>query len=175
MLYDAGNFETVSNNIDGYNIYVATTAPDMSLISGTDDKNTVWTKVADTKGRRNDNIKTDIIAPVATRYVKLEIPRSRTSGAVSLYEFEIHKKDNASGVAETSTNDIQIIPNVLKSGGSFTVKNFLSGKLSIFDLRGVLLMEKDIAENETIVQVPIRAGTYLVTLNNAKAAKLVVM
>ena len=171
VLYDAGNFEAVSNNIDGYNIYVATTAPEMNLISKTEDKNTVWTKVANTKGRRNDNIKTDIIAPVAARYVKLEIPRSRTSGAVALYEFEIYKKDNASGVAEKTINDIQITPNILTSGDNFTVKNFTSGQLSIFNLQGVLLMNKDISENETIVHVPFPAGTYVVALKSDKTAK----
>lgn len=177
VLYDAGNFEAVSNNIDGYNIYVSTTAPDMSLISTTEDKNTVWTKVADAKGRRNDNIKTDIIAPVAARYVKLEIPSSRTSASVSLYEFEVYKKDNTSASTATSISDAQIIPNVLRSGDYFTVKNFPSGKLSIFDLRGVLLMEKNITENETLMRVSLPTGIYVVALKNdqsGKAVKLIV-
>jgi hypothetical protein len=178
VLYDAGNFEAVSNNIDGYSIYVTTTAPDMSLISNMEDKNTVWTKVADTKGRRNDNIKTDIIAPVAARYVKLEIPRSRTSGEGSLYEFEIYKKDDASATTTTLINDIEIFPNVLKSGDSFTVKNFPAGELSVFNLQGMLLLDKVITENETVVHVPIPAGTYVVALKNnqsGKTAKLIVM
>jgi predicted GH43/DUF377 family glycosyl hydrolase len=178
VLYDAGNFEAVSNNIDGYSIYVTTTAPDMSLISNMEDKNTVWTKVADTKERRNDNIKTDIIAPVAARYVKLEIPRSRTSGEGSLYEFEIYKKDDASATTTTLINDIEIFPNVLKSGDSFTVKNFPAGELSVFNLQGMLLLDKVITENETVVHVPIPAGTYVVALKNnqsGKTAKLIVM
>jgi hypothetical protein len=171
VLYDAGNFEAVSNNIDGYSIYVATTAPDMSLISKTEDKNTVWTKVADTKGRRNDNIKTDIIVPVAARYVKLEIPRSRTSGEGSLYEFEIYKKENELATTSTSIHDIQIFPNVLKSGDSFMLKNFPAGKLSIFNLQGILLLDKIITENETVVHVSIPSGTYFVALKNDKTAK----
>lgn len=169
VLYDAGN----SYNVDGYNIYVATTAPDLTLISKTEDRNTIWTKVVDAKGVRNDNIKTDIIMPVAARYVKLEIPRSLTHGAVYLYQFEIHKKGSNSNIEQANVNDIEITPNILKSGDNLTIKNFSFGKLRIFNSQGVLLMDKNICEKETIIPIQVPAGTYIIELNNNTFRKAV--
>lgn len=177
-LYDAGNFEAQSYNIDGYNIYVAATEPNLSLISKTEDRNTVWAKVVDTNGRRNDNVKTDIVIPVTARYVKLEIPRSRTYNAVRLYQFEVYKKDTNSEVAQVNTNDIKIIPNILESGDYLTVNNFAFGKLSVFDLRGTLLMDKNILEEEAAFSVQIPTGIYIVELKNdsyRKTTKLIVI
>ena len=179
VLYDAGNFEAGSYNISGYNIYVATTAPDLTLISKTKDENTVWTKVLDVTKRQNDNIKTDIIEPVLARYIKLEIPRSRThQDAVRLYQFEVHKKDDSSGIAQIENDNIEIIPNILKSGDNLLVKGLESGKLSIFDLQGALLVDKNITQSETNIPVQIPAGTYIVEVKNEtlrKTAKLVVI
>jgi hypothetical protein len=177
VLYDAGNFEAESYNIDGYAIYVATTAPDLNLISKTEDKNRAWTKVADTKGRRRDNVKTDIIPPIAARYVKLEIPRSLTYSAVRLYQFEVYKKEESAGIAQANTNNMEITPNVLKSGGNLTLRNCTSGRLRIFNLQGILIMDKNISGKETVVPLQIPAGTYIVELQNntsGKTAKLIV-
>lgn len=178
MLYDAGNFEADTYNIDGYNIYVSTTAPDLSLISKTEDKNKVWTKVVDTKGRRGEKIKTDIITPLAGRYLKLEIPRSRTSNAVRLYQFEVYKKAGGSSTEQINNNLIEITPNVLKSGDNLTLKNCNSGRLKIYNLRGHLLIDKNISETETSIPLHIPAGMYVVELKSnttVKTTKIIVM
>ncbi len=178
VLYDAGNLQAASYNIDGYNIYVSVTAPDLSLISGAEDKNMVWTKVIDTKARRNENVKIDKIIPVNARYVKLEIPRSRTYSAVHLYQFEVYKKDDGLGIEQSIANKIEISPNILKSGDNLTLKNFTSGTLRIFNLQGVLLMNKNIIEKEAAIPVHLPPGTYFVELKNnitEKAVKLIVI
>ncbi|MDR1809781.1 MAG: discoidin domain-containing protein [Prevotella sp.] len=172
-LYDAGNFEAQSYNIDGYIVYVSTSAPDLNLISKTEDKNTVWTKVVDTKGCRSDNIKTNIIAPVAARYVKLEIPRSRTYGAVRLYQFEVYKKGENSGIVQANANNITIIPSVLRSGENLTLRGCVSGKLRIFNLQGVLVMDKNISEKETVIPLQIPAGAYVAEVKSNASEKAI--
>jgi predicted GH43/DUF377 family glycosyl hydrolase len=173
VLYDAGNFEVKSYNIDGYNIYVATAAPDLSLISKTEDKNTVWTKVMDTKGHRDDNIKTDIIAPVAARYVKLEIPRSRTYGAVRLYEFEVHKKDNGSGIAPKNVRSasVAISSTAPAAGESLSIRSLKDGiplaEAALYDITGSSVFRKSIPDTEYTLSLPAFAGVYLLTVRLA--------
>ena len=178
MLYDAGNFEADSYNVDGYNIYTSTTMPDLSLVSKTEDKNKIWTKVIDAKGRRGEKIKTDIITPVSARYVKLEIPRSRTSNAVRLYQFEAYKKANGSSIGQIDSNQIDVSPNVLKSGDNLTLKNCAPGSLKIFNLQGALVMDRNISVTETVIPLQIPEGIYVLKIKNntsEKTTKLVVM
>lgn len=178
VLYDAGNFESASNNINGYNIYLSATQPDLSLISKTEDRNTVWTKVVEAKNRRDENKKTDVITPFEARYVKLEIPRSHINTAVRLYQFEIYKHDNNSSITQKESKEIEIIPSILKSGDNLTLKNFSSGELKIFNSQGILVASKNISADETVIPLHVPAGTYIVELKNntvEKTAKLLVI
>ena len=174
-LYDSGSTE---QNIDGYNIYVSTIAPDLNKISASEDKNPVWTKVVDTNGRKSENIKTDIINPVHARWVKLEIPRSRTFGTASLYEFEVYKKDNESGYTASPDSRIEIVPSILKRGGNFNLNGLTSGKLCIYNLQGVQLLEYEITDSHNAIPVEFPAGTYIVRATNnkwEKSTKLIVL
>ncbi len=169
VLYDAKNFTSESSNIDGYNIYVSTTAPDLNLISKTEDKNTIWTKVVNTKGRRNDNVKTDIITPITARYVKLEIPRSYTSSAVRLYQFEVHKKESSSGIAQVSTDNVEVTPRVLNPGQNLSVKSHTNGstlsEIILYSIAGNEVYRKSISGDEYVFQAPTIPGLYIMTVN----------
>ncbi|MDR2626891.1 MAG: discoidin domain-containing protein [Dysgonamonadaceae bacterium] len=173
VLYDAGNFEAQTYNIDGYNIYVSTSAPNLSLISSREDKNTVWTKVVDTKGRRSDNVKTDNIEPFPARYVKLEIPRSRTYGAVRLYQFEVHKKDNDLGIApeNLSRASVAISSTLLTAGESVSIRSLKDGiflaEAALYDVAGSNVFRKSITDMEYTLPLPALAGVYVLSVGLA--------
>ncbi len=165
VLYDAGTSGADSRNIDGYAIYVATEAPVIGSISGTGDRNTVWTKVVDATGRRSEQVKTDVIEPVAARYIKLEIPRSRTTGAVRLSEFEVHKKGDGSGVQSACADVPTMMPTTLESGESITICcNVESGKVSLYNLQGRLLQEVPVCGNGQQIPIQLPAGLYVARL-----------
>lgn len=175
VLHDSGTSGGSGYNIDGYNIYVSTKAPVMSSISMTGDRNDGWTKVVNTNGRRSENVKNDMVVPIAARYVKLEIPRSCTFGAVRLNEFEVCKVGDDAGNSIAYAETPLLMPNLLRSGESVTIRNMESGKVSLFDLQGTLLQELSISDDAQSFPLQLPAGMYVVRMDKGtmhKAEKL---
>lgn len=89
-IYDCKTLEP-DDNITGCNIYVSETAPSLELIGNTGDENTCWTEVVNSNDEGGVNVKEYALsAPVKGRYVKLVIPRDKTTGTVRLFQFEVY-------------------------------------------------------------------------------------
>lgn len=177
-LYDAGNFESNVNNLSGYNIYTSVQAPNLNLISNTEDNNTVWTKVVDATNRKLENVKVDIIQPVRARYVKLEIPRSRTSTYTRLYEFEVYKKSIQSAISRVNNTKLKMWPTVIKRGESINVAVEEPGELNVFSQQGALLLSSQLVSLANKYSINLPVGCYIVavkTKNFQKNAKLLIV
>jgi predicted GH43/DUF377 family glycosyl hydrolase len=176
-LYDAGNFESNVNNLSGYSIYTSTQIPNFNLISGTEDNNTVWTKVVDATNRKLDNVKTDLIQPVKARYVKLEIPRSRTSNYTRLYEFEVYKKSIQNAINLVNERKLRIWPTIIKRGESINVDIEEPGELIVFSQQGALLLTARLFGSTNSYSINLPVGCYIVsvkTKSSQKNAKLLI-
>lgn len=163
-LYDAGNFESNVNNLSGYKIYTSTQIPNFNLISNNEDKNTVWTKVVDTTNRRLENIKVDDIAPINARYVKLEIPRSRTSTYTRLYEFEVYKKSIMNSNNFIKDNKLRIWPTILRRGESINVDIEEPGELNVFSQQSALLLRSEVFSETNRYPINLPVGCYILTV-----------
>jgi predicted GH43/DUF377 family glycosyl hydrolase len=89
-----------------------------------------------------------------------------------------YSQGGSSGIAQTNTNNMEIIPNILKRGDNLTLRNCPSGRLSIFNLQGVLVLYRNIPGKETVIPIHVPAGMYIVELKNnvsGKTAKLLVI
>jgi hypothetical protein len=64
-----------------------------------------WTTVVDTYNRQKESIKTDYIAPMRARYVKL-VPH--VNGILRIWEFEVYGKKDNSMKLSTLTNNVTI-------------------------------------------------------------------
>lgn len=62
-----------------------------------------WTTVVDTYNRQNESVKTDHIAPMRARYVKL-VPH--VNGILRIWEFEVYGKKDNSMKLSTLTNNV---------------------------------------------------------------------
>lgn len=72
-----------------------------------------WTTVVDTYNRQKESIKTDYIAPMRARYVKL-VPH--VNGILRIWEFEVYGKKDNSMKLSTLTNNI-----TLNAGESYNI------------------------------------------------------
>ena len=177
-LYDAGNFESNVNNLSGYKIYTSTQIPNFNLISNNEDKNTVWTKVVDATNRKLENIKTDVIAPTKARYVKLEIPRSRTASYTRLYEFEVYKSPVLNANNLIKDKKLKIWPTILKRGESINVDVEGPGELIVFSQQSKLLLRSEVLAEISRYPIDLPTGCYIVTIktkNSHKCAKLLIV
>lgn len=177
-LYDAGNFDSKAYNLNGYKIYVSTEKPDLGLITLLVDKNIVWTKVVDVNGVKIDNIKTNVINPIKARYVKLEIPRSRSSLTNKIYQFEIYKKNIQDGISDTGLSGVSIWPRILKSGDLIRIKIPEPAKLYVFSLQGNLLKEIKLNEYQNSITANFPTGCYLARVsfkNQSEKFKIIVL
>lgn len=177
-IYDTHTLDpNTDKNMDGYQIFVSTEAPDMSLIDPLEDRNTVWTKVVDATGRVNESIKEDAIEPTTGRYVKLVIPRSRVSTTTRLYQFEVYGKKHTSAVdAADKTADLAIYPTVLQSGDKLNISNPNPARLTLYSLQGNVLAKAEISANASY-PVEVGAGNYIVQVTMdgvTRSAKLLV-
>lgn len=171
VLYDAGNFGSKSNNLSGYKIYLSSVSPNLNAITPLRDNNTTWTQVVDMTGKRGDNVKTSLIEPVKARYVKLEIPRSRTIATpLTISQFEIYKKSNTNTEAQIEVNKLNVFPTVLKSGESINVFNNQPGEINIFSQQGALLFRSELRENtNNKYSLRLPQGNYIVNLKTKKS------
>ena len=177
-IYDTHTLDpNTDKNMDGYQIFVSTEAPDMSLIDPLEDHNTVWTKVVDATGRVNESIKEDAIETTTGRYVKLLIPRSRVSTTTRLYQFEVYGKKHTSAVdAADKTADLAIYPTVLQSGDNLNISNPNPARLTLYSLQGNVLAKAEISANASY-PVEVGAGNYIVQVTMdgvTRSAKLLV-
>lgn len=177
-LYDAGNFESNVNNLSGYKIYTSTQIPNFNLISNNEDKNTVWTKVVDATNRKLENIKTDVITPIKARYVKLEIPRSRTATYTRLYEFEVYKSPVLNANNLIKDKKLRIWPTILKRGESINIDVEEPGELIVFSQQSKLLLRSELLAEISRYPIDLPLGCYIVTVktkNSHKSAKLLIV
>lgn len=178
MIYDTKTLDPVNGNMNGYTISISAEAPDLSLISNVEDKNTIWTKVVNTTGRSDENIKTDIIEPMEGRYVKLEIPRSRVSGTTRLYEFEVYGEKKNTAINQKQANlAIKIWPSRLVSGAELFIENTEKGNLNIYSLHGSFIASWNITPPSQSIQINLPVGTYIAqvgTRNSEKRTKIIV-
>lgn len=177
-LYDAGNFESNVNNLSGYKIYTSTQTPNFNLISNNEDGNLVWTKVVDTTNRKSENVKTDLITPTKARYVKLEVPRSRTSSYTRLYEFEVYKKALLNAENSVKDDKLRIWPSILRKGESIHVDVEEPGELIVFSQQGALLLKLELLNTMNSYSIKLPVGCYIVTVktkNFRRNAKLLVV
>ena len=72
-----------------------------------------WTTVVDTYNRQKESVKTDYIAPMRARYVKL-VPH--VNGILRIWEFEVYGKKDNSMKLSTLTNNVTI-----NAGGSYNI------------------------------------------------------
>lgn len=169
-------------NAAGYNVYVSETAPDMSLISNTQDLNTSWVKVVNAyaSNRSADSLLIDNITTRKTRYIKIEVPRSvaPTSGSTRIFEFEAYgTPSQESGIDQTVEKTITFFPNPVKSGDSITIP-VTQGSVKIFSMSGKVVIDQIITSNNTKISTKnMPAGTYTVQIihdNVIKTGKLIV-
>ena len=71
-----------------------------------------WTTVVDTHNRQSESIKTDYIAPMRARYVKL-VPH--VNGILRIWEFEVYGKEDNSMTISTSTKQLNILAGETKN------------------------------------------------------------
>jgi hypothetical protein len=169
-LYDAKTLDSGQTNLSGYHVYVSTEEPDLIKIGKNKDDNVCWTKVVDAyaENRSEQNIKTDEIATTRARYIKLEIPRSRTTGYIQLYQLEVFGEKAITALPEPKAgNRLEIVSNPVKSGVSITLRG--TGAVKIYSLQGVLLKEQSrIAGKTRLSSAGMSPGVYLVQLIDGK-------
>lgn len=178
-LYDAKTLIPTAPNISGYNVYFSTEQPDIDKIKANEDKNTCWTKVVDAydEDRSGLNYKTDEFEPAPARYIKLEVPRSRATGAICIFQFEVYGEEitNSLSIAEAGP-DFVVLPNPVKRGSSLTVSE--PGKVQIYSLEGRLIKEQIVSDSsDQIHTFDLDGGIYLIRLinnNTSKTTKLIV-
>ena len=97
--------------IYGFRIYDGNSGPESGVdqidsyqIQLSDDGEN-WTTVVDTENRADESIKTDYIAPVKARYVKL-IPH--VNGTLRIWEFEVYGKDDNNMTVEVEPATLKI-------------------------------------------------------------------
>ncbi len=157
-----------SNQISGYNVYVATEKPDNNGIAN-------WTKVVNQE--LNATTKTAVITPVVARYVKIEIPKTNLLGYVCpIYEFEIYKENGSSDIAVNKQDPQSIFyPNPVQRGDELTISK--NGLLKIYSLQGSLLYQQEVSVGTQISTTNVPAGIYLVELannDNQESTKLII-
>lgn len=173
-LYDCKYLE-YNDNVMGYNVYVSETMPDLELITNLEDGNTNWTKVVDAyaKDRLLDDVKEDVLtSAVKGRYVKLEIPRSRTVGTVRLYEFQIFGELSGSSIENEEVESFNIYPTVLNGSTNLTLNNTNEGVFSIYTLNGQLVHSQSVAPASQ-VQVNLASGIYIAKMTVGGADQIV--
>jgi hypothetical protein len=165
-LYDAKFLDKGQTNLSGYNVYASAEEPDLSKIGRNKDDNTCWTKVVDAyaEDRAEQNIKTDEIAPVRARYIKLEIPRSRISAYIQIYQFEVFGEEAPTALPEMKTGGrLEITSNPVKSGYAIPVQG--TGYVKIYSSQGVLLKEQSVSGGSTAISsAGMTPGVYFVQL-----------
>lgn len=178
-LYDAKTLEKSEFNLSGYNVYLSTEAPDISKIVRNKDGNTCWTKVVDAyaENRQSENIKTDLITPTRARYVKLEIPRTRASGNVLLFQLEVFGEKVATALPQAmDDNQWDIASNPLKRGTPILING--QGVLRIYSVQGKLVKEKTASDAQTTVSSSdMQPGVYLLqwTADNRTKTKSLII
>lgn len=186
-LYDAKTLEPSAPNIAGYNVYVSETMPDLSLISGGKDNNTCWHKAVDAyaQNRLEENIKTDEVSDCRGRYVKLEIPLSRTNSdkKVRIFQFEVYGKQTGTtnvNAVESAQPQAVVYPNRIQPGETFRVQTGTgSGTIKIYSDKGTLCAEYPFTDTQTrIASTGMPAGTYIVQVTgegkNIASASLII-
>ena len=89
----------------------------------------------------------------------------------------ILKTDNGGGpvgISETknATNSLKLYPN--PTSGNLTVETPEKGTLSVYDLNGVLLLQRELTEPTTLIDVHnLSAGVYLVKMVGVKGVQVV--
>jgi hypothetical protein len=201
-IYDAAFVEEGTQNLDGVNIYVSRTAPNLGLINMIDDDpNTVWTKVVDSEFETDLEVKEYTYgnalwtAPVTGRFVKLEIPAYKAAGAdpngtSRVFQFEVYGSEtvipdndatlNLLTVSEGTfspdfSSDVYVYTvNVAKEIESIVLSASSTHKEATVTGDGVKNLE--IGPNTFDVKVQSKDGqnnqTYTVTVNRAAKSKI---
>ena len=101
VIYDCQNIEP-DENLDAYQISVATELPDLSLIGPEGDDNSCWQTIVDRTNTGSEATHTDHLdTPVKGRYVKLAIPRTTASmnnHTSRIYSFDVYGTLSATAI-----------------------------------------------------------------------------
>lgn len=165
-LYDGTFLEDNMPNLKGYNVYLSTLKPDMSLIGKVEDKNICWSKVVDAYAlnRSSEGVKTDEITPTKARYVKLEIPRSCSAKALNrIFQFEVYERGGADvDEAIEVDNYVTIYPNPVKRGQLVNMPAH-DAIIYIYNVNGVLINNQVITvDAPTIETSMLNGGIYFI-------------
>lgn len=144
--YDCKAGPEDGQQVDTYRIYVSNDAKD-------------WKLVVDAKGRANDNIKSDFVAPVMGRYVKFN-PYSESGMTIRIWEFEVYGRED--------NNMIIDVPETLDlTGGktqSFEVSYDLNGDERAAEFTCNVTPSNENVTVESVVE-NAEEGKFVVTLN----------
>ncbi|MDR1683803.1 MAG: T9SS type A sorting domain-containing protein, partial [Candidatus Symbiothrix sp.] len=174
-LYDSRYLEAEYPNLLGYNIYLSETAPNLSLIGKNKDNNTCWTKVVSAydENRSDQSVKTDEITPLQARYVKLEIPRSRTTGESRIFQFEVFGEKADLAIAPVKSLSETVYPNPVKQGENIHLSG--RGFLEVYSLQGNRIESRWLSsEINSISTAHLPPGVYLLHFN-AIIVKLIII
>lgn len=80
---------------------------------------------------------------------------------------------NGSGVGQVGVQDVEISPNVVKSGDCLNLKNLSSGRVRIFNTQGLLVVNRTVPEKETLIPLQVPPGMYVVELQSDAPGKAV--
>ncbi|MDX9918780.1 MAG: discoidin domain-containing protein [Paludibacter sp.] len=169
-LHDARTLIPDGSNLMGYNVYVSPDLPDISKIGANIDENTCWTKIIDAyaEDRTDVDVKVDDLIANGVRYVKLEVPRSRTTGLIQIYQFEVFGQEVPSLVQNVvKENGFSLNTNFLRKNNSLIMSSDKNGVVRVYNLQGVMVYEDYfVGESQTITMNYITPGVYVVNFNN---------
>ena len=173
--YDVNAFKVYdANQIEGYNIYVATETPDLDKINNSADENSVWTLVS--SGDLNKTNKSVTVDRVKARYVKIEIPSGNIDGeSATVTEFEVYMDGTSTGLTGTEREVTLLYPNPVKRGESLNVA--AQGRLKIYTIDGVNVCDVVVDGEASVSTQNFIPGIYLAVVSGSagdKSFKLIV-
>ena len=173
--YDVNAFKVYdANQIEGYNIYVATETPDLNKINNSADENSVWTLVS--SGDLNKTNKSVTVDRVKARYVKIEIPNGNIDGeSATVTEFEVYMDGTSTGLTGTEREVTLLYPNPVKRGEPLNVA--AQGRLKIYTIDGVNVCDVVVDGEASVSTQNFIPGIYLAVVSGSagdKSFKLIV-
>ncbi len=111
--------------------------------------------------------------PVETRYVRLTIPSTAQQGTTCIREFEVYESNRPIGIKNlddaANAGELSIWPNPVSRGTKVHLND--NGQVSVCSLQGVLLAEYYFPTDCVIPTDGLKAGVYVVRLDNGKEIK----
>lgn len=106
---------------------------------------------------------TSTLSDTKTRF-KWEFVASNFSNNFYIDNFVI---DGILGIADSELNGIGVFPNPSQKGGTITISGLNASKadLTIRDIQGKLVYQKELSDNEVQLDTELRSGCYLLEIN----------